>query len=279
MKPSHRILSFLAAFCLLIPCMAAAEPQPIDPAAIVLYDRTALPDWTPGYGLNMPGVLLELTHAEAMLSVTAVEQGELTQTPSEYLSARLDRAGETLSVSDAQLARWEGQNGADECLLSYSYTYPDGDELHLIRSWSAVFGDLLIDLTVDAWGEDAQQLIDAALAVFVEGGFRLTITQNAAELTASLSDMVESDNGLIYLQLTEAGEDFSRSDTYYPLSQNAVILFPHPDDPMLLTPVAPDYAALADAILLYEESSDSPAMFYTLIENNQIIYMEYDLMQ
>lgn len=279
MKLPPRILSLLTALCLLLPGMALAEPQPVNPAAIVLYDCAALPDWTPGYGLEMPGVLLELTHPEAMLSITAVEKSELVQTPSEYLSDHLDRAGETLAVSNAQLSKWEGQSGTDECLLSYSYTYPDGDEVHLLRSWSAVFGDMLIDLTVDAWGEEAEALIDAALSVFMEGGFTLTVTQSAAELTASLSDVIESDNGLVYIQLTETDQDFSRSDPYYPISQNAVILFPHPDDPLLRTPVEPDYAALVDAILLYEESSDSPAVFYTLIENNQIIYMEYDLMQ
>lgn len=276
MKNAQRILSMIFALCLLM-SMASAQTTPADPLAIVSYDRAALPDWAPGYGLTTPGVLLELTHPEAMLSVTALEPNGLT--PSQYLSQRLDLAGETLTVSDAQLSKWEGQDGGEESLLSYSYTYPDGDEVHFLRSWSGRFGDLLIDLTVDAWGEEAHQLIDAAISVFVDGGFTMTVTQNAAELTATLSDVVAADNGLIYLQLTEAGQEFSRSDAYYPLSQSAVILFPNPDDPLLLTPVDPDYASLANAILLYEETSDSPAQFYTLIENNQILYMEYDLMQ
>ena len=277
MKRVMRFLCLLAVLCLTAAGSAWAEPTPADPVAIVAYDPAALPDWAPAYGLNMPGLLLELTHPEAILTITAVEGDDLS--PAQYLSDRLDRAGETLSVSNAQLTAWEGQSGTDECLLSYSYTYPDGDEPHQIRSWAAVFGDMLIDLTVDAWGEEAQQLIDAAMATFVEGGFTLTVTQDAAELTGTLSDVITDESGRVSIQLTAPGAPFSPDAPFYQLAENAVILFPRPDDPLLLCPVLPDYASLADAILLYEESSDSPAVFRIIIENDQIIYMEYGLMQ
>ena len=38
-------------------------------------------------------------------------------------------------------------------------------------------------------------------------------------------------------------------------------------------------ASLTDAIFTYEDNSDSPAVFYSIIENGSIIYMEYSLMQ
>lgn len=277
MNKFHRILCMLAALCLLIAPAASAEAPLAEPAAIVGYDRAALIDWTPSYGLRMPGVLLELSHAEAMLTVTSVEQNDLS--PAEYLSDRLDRAGETLSVSGALLSSWEGQSGADECLLAYSYTYPDGDEVHLCRIWAASVGDMLIDLTVDAWGDEAEQLIEAALASFVEGGFSLAVYPNTAERTGTLSDVIADENGLVSIQLTAPDESFSPDAPFYPLSETAVVLFPNPDDPLRLCPVQPDYPSLAEAILLYEESSDSPAVFRVIIDQEQIVYMEYGLMQ
>jgi len=277
MNQFHRILCMLAVFCLLIGPAASAETPLTEPAAIVGYDRAALIDWTPSYGLRMPGVLLELSHAEAMLTVTAVEQNDLS--PSEYLSGRLDRAGETLSVSGALLSKWEGQSGTDECLLAYSYTYPEGDEIHLCRIWAAAVGDMLIDLTVDAWGEEASQLIDTALTSFVEGGFSLAVYPEASERTGTLSDIISDENGSVSIQLTAPGEAFSPDAPFYPLSETAVVLFPNPDDPLRLCPVHPDYPSLAEAILLYEESSDSPAVFRIIIDHEQIVYMEYGLMQ
>lgn len=277
MTRAKRILCLLAVLLLTLPCVASAETKLFDPVAIVTYDRSRLIDWTPSYGLTMPGVLLELSHAEAILSVAAIEKGGLT--PSEYLSDQLDRAGETLIVSDATLSTWENEDETEECLLSYSYTYPEGDEIHLIRSWASVNGDMLVEMTVDAWGEDAAQLIDSALAVFVDQGVTLTIHENASELTATLSDVIEDEAGQVLIQLTEAGQEFSRSDAYYPLAENAVLLFPNPDDPLLLTPVEPDFTSLVNAILAYEESSDSPAVFRTVLRDNQILFMEYGLMQ
>ena len=117
------------------------------------------------------------------------------------------------------------------------------------------------------------------MAAFIEGGFTLTVSENALGLTGALSDLMEDEEGLVSIQLTGLDEAFRSDGTYYPLSENAVVLFPNPDDPSLLYPVAPDMASLTDAILAYEESSDSPAVFYTILEDNQIIYMEYGLMQ
>lgn len=277
MNRARRFLCLLAALCLMIPCMTRAESTPADPVVIVSYDRTEMLDWSPGYGLSMPGVLLELSHAEAMLSITAVEQDG--RTPSEYLSAQLDRAGETLIVSNARLSKWKGQSGEEEGLLSYSYTYPEGDEVHLARIYAAYFGGMLIDLTVDAWGEDAEQLTNTALKFFVEQGFTMTVYEHASEQTATLSDVIEDEAGQVSIQLTDAGEAFKSTDPYYPLAENAVLLFPHPDDPLLLNQVSPDFSSLVEAILAYEESSDSPAVFRTIIDQNQIVYMEYGLMQ
>ncbi len=277
MNRARRFLCLLAALCLMIPCMTRAESTPADPVVIVSYDRTEMLDWSPGYGLSMPGVLLELSHAEAMLSITAVEQDG--RTPSEYLSAQLDRAGETLIVSNARLSKWKGQSGEEEGLLSYSYTYPEGDEVHLTRIYAAYFGGMLIDLTVDAWGEDAEQLTNTALKFFVEQGFTMTVYEHASEQTATLSDVIEDEAGQVSIQLTDAGEAFKSTDPYYPLAENAVLLFPHPDDPLLLNQVSPDFSSLVEAILAYEESSDSPAVFRTIIDQNQIVYMEYGLMQ
>jgi len=277
MTCAKRIFCLLAVLCLTLTGVASAETKLFDPVAIVTYDRSSLMDWTPSYGLTMPGVLLELSHAEAILSVTAVDGEGLT--PSRYLSAQLDRAGETLIVSNARLSQWEGASGTDESLLTYSYTYPEGDEIHLISSWAAVFGDMIVDVTVDSWGEDAAGLMEAAQAVFVEQGLNLTVYTNAMELTATLSDVIEDEAGQVCIQLTEAGQEFSRSDAYYPLAENAVLLFPNPDDPLLFNPVDPDFTSLVNAILAYEESSDSPAVFRTVLKDNQILFMEYGLMQ
>ena len=282
MKRVMRFLCLLTALCMASAGAAWAEPTPADPVTIVSYDPAALPDWAPGYGLSMPGLLLELTHPEAMFSVTAIEMDSVPsstyQSTVDYLSGLLDRAGEMLVVSDAQMTIVPYyMNGTIS--LSYSYTYPESDEVHLIRTWAVFYNDMLIDMTVDAWGEEAVKLIEAIQSAFIDCLFPLTVYEEALELTATLSDVVEDETGLVSIQLTAPGAPFSPDAPFYQLAENAVILFPRPDDPMLLCPVLPDYASLADAILLYEESSDSPAVFYTLIENNQIIYMEYGLMQ
>ena len=65
----------------------------------------------------------------------------------------------------------------------------------------------------------------------------------------------------------------------YRLSSDAVLLFPNPDDPSLFYPVGTDMSSLVDAILVYEESSDSQPVFRAILVNNSIIYMEYDLMR
>ena len=276
MNKALRIFSLMMSLCLMLSGAGSAETKLLDPVAIVRYDREALIDWTPSYSLNMPGVLLELAHAEAMLSVMAVEAGGLSA--DEYLSDRLDRAGETLSVSDAVLSEWETQSGVTGRLLSYAYTYPEGDEVHLFSSWVRLLDGMLIDLTVDAWGEEAELLMETAETVFAEGGIALSVSENAVELTGTLSDLMEVADA-VSVQLNEPGEAFHPDAPFYRLAEDAVVLFPNPDDPALLYPVGTDMASLVDAVLTYEESSDSPAVFRTIIENDQIIYMEYGLMQ
>lgn len=277
MKRRSILLCLAVLLCLMLPGTASAETKLFDPAAIIHYDRTLLADWTPSYNLTMPGVLLELTHAEAMLTVSAVEKAGLT--PAEYLSHQLDRAAETLSVSDAQIAAWPEAPESGGQTLIYSYTYPEGDEVHLIRSCVFARENMLIDLTVDTWGEEARLLMDTAQSALTGGGFTLTLHEQVSELTALLSDVIGQEDGLTAVLLTEPEAEQALAGTYYPLSPEAAVLFPNPDDPSLLYPVAPDFSSLADAILTYEDSSDSPAMFYTLIDQGQIVYMEFSLMQ
>lgn len=280
MKNIKRILSMLSALCLIVSGTAAAETRLYDPVAIVSYDQAALIDWTPGYNPNMPGVLLELTHPEAVLSVAALESDSLS--PEEYLSDRLDSAAETLVISDARQESWADPFEGDGQSLIYSYSYPEGDETHLCRIWVASREDMLIELTIDAWGVEAESLMSAASSAFIENeevGFAITFCEEAYELTATLSDVIEGDNGLASVQLTTPSENAGGSSKFYPLSGDTVILFPNPDDPSLFYPVSPDINSLTDAIFTYEDSSDSPAVFYAIIENNTIIYMEYSLMQ
>lgn len=275
MNNIKRPLCLLMIICLLSAGIAAAETKLYDPVAVVSYDRNALVDWTPSYHPNMPGILLELSHPEGILSVAAVEKAEIT--PEESLSGLLDRAAETLVISDAQLSRWEDPLDGDGRMLSYSYSYPDGDEQHLFRIWTASRGDMLIELTIDTWGEEAAALMDAALSVFIEEKYTITFCKNAWALTATLTDLTEDENGLVRVELT--GPDAIYGSRFHPILENAVILFPNPDDPSLFYPVAPDMASLTDAIFTYEDNSDSPAVFYSIIENGSIIYMEYSLMQ
>jgi len=267
-----RLFCLIAALCLLL-CSAAHAEAPLDySSAIVAFDRTALDGWTPGYSLSIPGVLLELSHAEGMVSVSVRESAGLT--PEEYLSQSLDLSVETLVISDAQISGWkDGFDGRGRC-LSFSYTYPEGDEAHLYRSWTASMGDLLIELSADTWGADAGLLMDDIYRVFIDSPFSLTLCENPFELIAALSDVITDETGRALVQLSESAAD----SAYYPLSPNAVILFPNPDEPTTLYPVAPDAASLSDAIWTYEENSDSPAVFYFVIEDNQIVYMEYSLM-
>lgn len=270
-----RILSLLLALFLLTGCAALAETPLYDPVAIVSYDRALLQDWTPGYGLNVPGVLLELSHPEALLTVTAVDMDD-AGTPDAHLEYRLDRAGETLIVSDARIDSWSDPFDGDGRYLSFSYTYPEGDEEHLFCIWVASYGDdTLLELTVDAWGEDAQHLMDTARAAFVEGDASIKIHKNAAEVTATLTDVAEDDEGRVQVQLT----DEASGAKSYRLSSEAVLLFPNPDDPSLFYPVGADMPSLVDAILVYEESSDSPPVFRAILVNGSIVYMEYDLMR
>ena len=93
MKFFRHLICLSAALLLCLCPRTQAEAVLTAPAAIVSYDRTELDDWTPGYGLSMPGVLLELTHAEGMLSVSALETDGLSpkvdRHPSPHLPAQL----------------------------------------------------------------------------------------------------------------------------------------------------------------------------------------------
>lgn len=272
-----RMLSLLTALLLTVLLLTAlpagAAARLYDPIAIASYDRLSLEDWTPHYSLNMPGVLLELSHAEGLITVAAPDAGE--SDPDAWLESRLDLAGETLSVSDAQMVDWSDAFGGDGRLLSYFYTYPDGDEVHLARFYAASWKNRLVEISIDTWGTDAPRLMDDAVSSLIEGGFTLSYCENAFELSATLSDVLEGDDGTVQLQLTAAGASDGAS---YPLSPDAVVLFPHPDDPTAVYPVSPDITSLVDAILTYEESSDSPAAFRAIIHEGRIVYMEYSLM-
>lgn len=276
MKYLKRLLCLAAAllFCLCPP--AWAETAPEEASVIVSYNRSDLADWTPGYGLRLPGVLLELTHPEGMLSVSALEAEGLS--PKEYLSGRLDRAAETLAISNAELTEWADPFDGDGRSLRFTYTYPDGDEVHLCRIWTASCHDMLIELVIDTWGMDSEMLMDAACAAFIGNGFSLIHLENAAGLTAALSDVIEDADGRACVQLTVPSETAAGNSAFYPLSPDAVVLFPNPDDPSLLYQVSPDMPSLTDAILTYEDSSDSPAVFHAVIEDNVILFMEYSLM-
>ena len=271
-----RFLSLIDALCLLL-CPAAHAEAPAAPStAIVDFDRTAMEGWTPGYSLSMPGVLLELSHTEGMASIAAVESAGMT--PQSYLSERLDRFAETLSLSDARLVSWADSFDQNGRRLSFSYTYPDGDEVHLCRIYAASMGDLLIELNVDVWGEEAEMLMQQVEHVFIEGGFSLTLCEAPFELIAVLTDVEPVETGHTLVSLGNADGMTDSESIAYPLSANAVILFPNPDEPTVLYPVAPDMASLSEAIWTYEENSDSPAVFYAVIENGEIVYMEYSLM-
>ncbi len=275
MKGFIRFLCLAAALLMLTCGASLAEVLLYDPVAVVRCDQAALADWTPNYGLNPPGVLLELTHSEGMLSVTALKKGE--QTPETYLSGRLDLAAETLAVSDAQLLPWSDPFKGDGRQLTFSYTYPDGDETHLFSVWTASYKDMLIELSADVWGEESSLLMENIRAAFIENGFTVGWYENASQLTAVLSDVVESETGSALVQLTAPAGPAPAP--YYPLSPDAVVLFPNPDNPSLFYPVAPDMTSLVDAILTYEESSDSPAAFRSIIHGGSIVYMEYSLTQ
>ena len=165
MKNATRLFCLIAALMMMLAVGASGEKT--DQLAVVSYDRTALIDWLPGYRLNMPGVLLELSHTEGLMTVSSVET-ELT--PAEYLSERLDLAGETLAVRDAVLTLTPDSSGF--LSLSYSYTYLEGDEPHLAQCWAAGFGDhMLLEFSVDTWGAEAESLMASVVSSFSEGGF------------------------------------------------------------------------------------------------------------
>ena len=271
-----RFLSLIAALCLLLCPIAQAEAPAAPSTAIVRFERSAMDGWTPGYSLIMPGVLLELSHPDGMVSVAATERNALS--PQEYLSERLDRAAETLSVSSARIVSWADSFDGNGRCLSFTYTYPDGDEVHLCRIYAASMGDLMIELNADTWGDEADALMKQVTRVFINEAFSLTLCKAPFELIAVLTDVEQAETGhtLITLGGTDAQSD--AESAAYPLSPDAVILFPNPDEPTVLYPVAPDVASLSEAVGTYEENSDSPAVFYAVIENGEIVYMEYSLM-
>lgn len=272
---TKRILSLLFSFSLLFSGAALSE-SPIDGSiAIVSYDRAVLQDWTPSYGVTMPGILLELSHSEGLLTVSAVDSDD-AQTPDAHLQYRLDRAGETLVVSDACIDVWDDPLNGNGRLLSFSYTYPEGDEEHLCCMWAAALNESTIfELTVDTWGADAQTLMELARAAFLNETSPVRIYENAFETTAMLTDVIEKEDGRVEIQLTN---EASGSQSYR-LASNAVLLFPNPDDPSLFYLVEADMPSLVDAVLTYEESSDSSPVFHAVLSDGNVVYMEYDLIR
>ena len=267
-----RILCLLSALLLLVSLPALAETRLYDPVAIVAYDRLSMEDWTPSYQLNVPGMLLELSHAEGRISVSVLKSPE--GGPGAHLKTLLDQAGETLSVSDAAITDWPDSFDGDGQVLSYAYAYPGGDETHLLRTYAVSWEDMLLEISIDTWGADASFLMDSAVSALIEGNLLLSYCQNASETIGTLTDIIEGDNASALIQLTVPSETLAGDSSCYPLSPSAVVLFPHPDDPASVYPVSPDAASLTDAILTYEDSSDSPAVFRAIIYDGQ---MEYNL--
>jgi hypothetical protein len=271
MKKPARLLCLAVLMMMLCTSGVRADTQLADPLSIVAYDRSALTDWLPSYRLTTPGTLMELSHTEGLITLSIMELGNLT--PKEYLSALLDRAGESVVVSDAEITPWKDPFLGDGSCLSYSYTYPYGDEVHLMRVWSAGYpGGMLIDLCLDVWGAEAEALLSSACASLIDSGFSVIRCEKAVEKIAVLTDIVTDDSGTVCIRLSE---DASVPGEFSPLSDSAIVLFPNPDDPSLLYPVDPTMACLVDAVLTYEESSDSPALFRVILEDDVILYMEY----
>ena len=274
MRVFARILCLLAALISVGTGMALAEEKPVVPMAIVSYDIAPVLDWTPSYNLEVPGILLELAHTEGMLSVTVLEADG--RSPEEYLSGRLDYAGETLAVSNAQMAAWSDPFKGNGHCLSFCYSYPEGDEEHLTAIWVSSYRDgLLIEIEADTWGPECESLMNAARAAVIESGCTVTYCDEDIELFAALTDAVADENASVQIQLTAPDKDA----VSYPLAVNAVILFPNPDDPFLFYPVVPDMPSQVDAILTYEETAAEHATFRAVIHERQIIFLEYSPMQ
>ncbi len=270
-----RFLCLLLTAVLLLGGAALAEPVRAGSLAIVTYDREVLEDWSPSYSLSLPGVLLELSCAEGMLTVSALEREG--QAPRDYLDSRLDWAGEALEVSDAQVTAWADPYEGNGACLSYAYTYPDGDEAHLCRVWAAARGDTLLEIITDTWGGEASALADDAFRALAGNGAFVAFYENPMELTGTLTDIVENTAGATEVEITTPAEDPSGDGRFYTLSPDAVVLFPNPDAPSLLYTVAPDMVSLVDAFIAYEESSDAPAVFRTILQDDVVLYMEYRL--
>lgn len=267
-----RIFSLLIALFLALGGPALADPVSEGPMAVVSFQSAMLDGWTPSYGTALPGLLLEMSHPEAMLSVSAAEKNGLS--PSEYLSARLDQAGESLSVSNAQIAASNVFGEDCEC-LTYRYTYLGGDEEHdvciLVWTWNG----MLLELSIDVWGFDAQTLMNDAYTAFIENEFSVVYCAAPIQITGMLNDVIEGEDGLAQVKLGASSEAWDSDAAYYPLAPDAVVLFPNPDDPSLKRLIAPDMASLVDAILTYEENSDILPMFSALISEGSIVFMEY----
>lgn len=256
--------SFLMMVCLMLNVGALAETNVNEPMAVVNCDVSALSDWAPSYGLYVPGVLLELTQQEGMLSVTA-KQGDMT--PAESLSAQLDRAGETLIVSDALMEDWLGGAGKQ---LSYQYTYPGGDEEHICRALSIPSGGYLIEIYMDCWGDSAQENIDTLMDVFGNHGVSVRFLNQPAEISGTLRDVSLTETGNVQLELELSGG----IRQFYALSNDAVLLFPAQDDPSRYQLVSPDMDSLVDAILGFEEISGRSATFQAILQDGVIVYMK-----
>lgn len=264
-----KLFSAFLSLCLCLCGAALAETTPPASEALVLYDSSALPDWTARYSLEAPGTLLELTQPESLVSITAVVRGT---TPEKSLTDRLDRAGETLEVSDARIAGWDDPFDGDGRCLTFFYTYPDGDERHAARVYSASLEEYLIEVTMDCWGDESEQSMESLTAALIDHGFSVRFLNNAAEVIGELSDVTETSEGTVQIELALSGGVGRQA---YAVDPDAVLLFPSLDDPYQFETVRPDMSSLTDAILTYEESSDSPAVFRTILNEGTILYMEH----
>lgn len=256
--------SALIVACLMLSMGAQAETNKNDTMAIVSYDASALPDWAPNYGLYAPGMLLELTHQEGMVQVTASDNG---MTPADSLSAQLDRAGETLIVSDATMEDWLGGAGR---ILSYCYTYPEGDEVHLCRALSMPSNGYLIEIFMDCWGDSAQENMGTLMNVFGGSGVSVRFLNQPTEINGTLKDVSHTESGSVQVELELSGG----IRQLYALSADAVLLFPSLDDPWQYQIISPDMDSLVDAILAFEENSGSPATFRVILQDGAIVFMQ-----
>lgn len=278
-----KAISLALVFCLLLACAPAAMAAQV--AYRVVYNSEAMPDWSPSYGLNAPGMLLHLTKPDADVFVVAYEDAGLH--PAEHINNILAGYGDYLNVTETiGPGLWEDPWNGEGRYVDITYTYTEGEETYRQLIYAAQYQSMLIEISFTSWGENIESDVAEFRDCFLDENLDISSFDIDLTATAYLSDVFTGDNGQVQLLVnffetvynTETNDFATQTNEelmLYDVSPDAMIWFPASNGSGTSYRVDVNADAIAQAVMDYEENTGVSAAFNLVFRDGEIIWMDY----